>query len=236
MPLPTEQEIAEFISQNWEKLRADRNISRVDDSLTKAAAGGLVKLAWRNSPVENMHASKRGPSDGEMWAESVALNRVAQRLIATGNPTFVYKFEDHLLDRQRRWAGGKTLREIGYGNLGDFTRHVKSTTDAFSDFEDNYGWEVFLGRLAWAADDRHWAMPRWPKITQLVRHLVENPDDPAWLGDGKEALKGVPSSMPDPETLESILLRSPDELPIDILQWLISQGVMMAASSDRRTQ
>ena len=37
------------------------------------------------------------------------------------------EFEDHLLDRERPWAGtgGKTLKDLGYGILGPYRRHVK---------------------------------------------------------------------------------------------------------------
>ena len=80
------------------------------------AAVGLVEQVWRNSPLEDMHASRRGPSDGEMFAESVALQRVARGVLANGTNVALLDFERHVLigngrglpeaARCRRWATG----------------------------------------------------------------------------------------------------------------------------------
>lgn len=52
-------------------------------SILDVAAVGLVEKVWRSSPLEDMHASRRGPSDGEMFAESAALHRVTRDVLAT---------------------------------------------------------------------------------------------------------------------------------------------------------
>lgn len=78
---------------------------RVPDPERRAV--GLVEKAWRNSPVEDMHANRRGPSDGEMSAESVALDRVAADALANRTDRPLLEFERHLLDRTRPWAGGR---------------------------------------------------------------------------------------------------------------------------------
>jgi len=91
-----------------------------------------VELAWRNSPLERMHAGGglrgRGPSDGEMFAESVTLHRAAKAALT--REFGLLEFEDHVLDRHRPWAaGGRTLQEMGYGSLGAFTKHVRGWTN-----------------------------------------------------------------------------------------------------------
>jgi ABC-2 type transport system ATP-binding protein len=74
-----------------------------------AAAVGLVELVWRNSPLQDMHAGGGlrglGPSDGEMFAESVALHRAAKA--ALPEEFGLLEFEDHVLDRHRPWAAGR---------------------------------------------------------------------------------------------------------------------------------
>ena len=40
------------------------------NAVVNAMAVGLVEEIWRNGPVEDMHSSRRGPSDAAMFAES----------------------------------------------------------------------------------------------------------------------------------------------------------------------
>lgn len=45
-----------------------------DESGIRAlASSGLVEFLWRNGPVEDAHASRRGPSDGQMMTMSIEL-------------------------------------------------------------------------------------------------------------------------------------------------------------------
>ena len=98
------------------------------EAVVSAMAVGLVIDVWRNGPVEDMHCGKRGPDDAAMFAESTSLHDRAVTALTAGNrPVGLLEFEDHLLDRQRPWAGtgGKTLKDLGYGFLGQYRRHVK---------------------------------------------------------------------------------------------------------------
>jgi hypothetical protein len=75
-----------------------------------------------------MHCGKRGPADAAMFAESSALHDWAvTALTADNRPIGLLEFEEHLLDRERPWAGtgGKTLKDLGYGFLVQYRRHVK---------------------------------------------------------------------------------------------------------------
>jgi hypothetical protein len=95
---------------------------------------------WRNSPLEDMHAGGGlrglGSSDGEMFAESVALHRAAKA--ALPEEFGLLEFEDHVLDRHRPWAAGRrTLQEMGYGSLGAFTKHVRGRTNALLAIRDD---------------------------------------------------------------------------------------------------
>ena len=88
---------------------------------------------WRNSPVEDVHAGRRGPSDAVMFAESTALHQEAVRALTADRVEYgLIDFEKHLLDRSQEWAGtgGKTLRELGHGFLGHYDKHVKGCTNA----------------------------------------------------------------------------------------------------------
>ena len=101
-----------------------------------AMAVGLVIDVWRNGPVEDMHSATRGPSDAGMLAESTSLHdQAAKALTVEDRPIGLLDFEDYLLDRGRPWAGtgGKTLKDLGYGFLGQYRRLprvMKSTGQA----------------------------------------------------------------------------------------------------------
>ena len=103
------------------------------EAVVSAMAVGLVIDVWRNSPVEDMHCGKRGPDDAAMFAESTSLHdRAVTALTAANRPTGLLQFEDHLLDRERPWAGagGKILKDLGYGFPGQYRRRVKDHINA----------------------------------------------------------------------------------------------------------
>ena len=93
------------------------------EAVVSAMAAGLVIDVWRNGPVEDMHCGKRGPDDAAMFAESTSLHDQAVTALTAGNrPIGLLEFEDHLLDRERPWAGtgGTTLKDLGHGFLGQY--------------------------------------------------------------------------------------------------------------------
>ena len=105
-------------------------------AVLSAMAVGLVIDVWRNGQAEDMHCAKRGPGDAAMFAESTSLHDQAVKALAAGDrPTGLLEFEDHLLDRGRPWAGtgGKTLKDLGCGFLGQYRRHVKDHINTLLD-------------------------------------------------------------------------------------------------------
>ena len=208
-------------------------------SILDVAAVGLVEKVWRNSPLEDMHASRRGPSDGEMFAESVALHRVARDALASGTNAALLEFERHLLDRNRHWAaGGRTLQEMGYGHLTAFEKHVKTQTNILMTINDDDGRDVLLKYLiAFTAlyGNQHYRMPRWTVIVSGVRDILQDRAHPAWYGRGNEVIAAAPSQTPTIDDLCQALIDAPEELPLPVLDWLTQRGVMMAARSAVRT-
>jgi hypothetical protein len=195
------EEIAELVAARWPALERE-GIGPDPDSILDAAAVGMVEQVWRNSPVEDMHAGNRGPSDGEMFAESVALQRVARTALIEGGPAGLLSFERHVLDRQRPWAaGGRTAQEMGYGHLGAFARHVRHQIDVLMDVEEVFGQHVLHGYLITAtafSGGRHRGMPGWPRIVAGVRAVLQNPEHPAWNGRGRESIAAAPAETPVP--------------------------------------
>ena len=206
----------------------DEALAEVDHAtLVSMAASGLVQLAWRVSPVEAAHGSRRGPSDGEMMAESIHLHRVANDLLRTGDRSWAWKFEDHLLNLERTWTGtSRTVRDMLYGHLGAFRRHVRTTLAGLWGREDESGREPLLRELAYWAEPRHFGMPRWAAIADRTVDLIMDPGDPSWDGRGHRLTVYVPQRLRDrPEELRTALREDPLSLGVDALDGLIDSGV-----------
>jgi hypothetical protein len=201
-------------------------------------AVGLVIDVWRNGPAEDMHCAWRGPSDAGMFAESTSLHDQAVNALAAGNrPIGLLEFEDHLLDRGRPWAGtgGKTLRDLGYGFLGQYRRHVKDHINTLLDLGQHNCVADPLGPLlistALLYGRHHKGMPRWPAIVERIGVLLSDPAHPAWEigGSGARALAEMPPETPTPEGLSAALLSAPSSLPLTVLEWLSHHLLYCAA-------
>jgi hypothetical protein len=240
-------ELRQLVESQWSEWERE-GIGPDEESILGAAAVGLVEEVWRNSPLEDMHAGGGmrgcGPTDGEMFAESVALQRVGKA--ALPREYGLLEFEDHVLDRNRPWAaGGRTLQEMGYGHLGAFRTHVRGRTNALLSLR-RHGYRLMFGylvaRTKFSGDD-HYGMPRWPGIAVSVRELLLTPEHPAWLSDSptqrrEEALAVAPTGTPPPDRLYRVLLDGPDKLPLAVLDWLTEQVMFNARSlaADRHHQ
>ena len=157
------------------------------EAVVSAMAVGLVIDVWRNGPVEDMHCGKRGPDDAAMFAESTSLHEQAvTALTACNRPIGLLEFEDHLLDRERPWAGtgGKTLKDLGYGFLGQYLLDVKDHINRLLDLGHHTcisdPLEPLLVTTALLYGRHHKGMPRWPVIVERIGILLADPSHAEW--------------------------------------------------------
>jgi len=225
---PRNCEILRVLGEHHARRCAEEKIIGAD-AITSAMAVGLVIEVWRNSPVESMHASRRGPSDAAMFAESTALHEKAIKVLTAENVVYaLFDFEEHLLDRTRPWAGtgGRTLRDLGYGFLGQYAKHVKERTNALASLIDHTcvqnPLEVYLVNKALMFGRAHKGMPRWPIVVERIGTLLADPNHAAWYedGHGARALAEMPQQTPPIDQLTATLLTSPFTLPDEVLEWL----------------
>jgi hypothetical protein len=208
------------------------------DAVINAMAVGLVIEVWRNSPVEDMHASSRGPSDAAMFAESTTLHTEAVNALTATNRSFgLIDFEKLLLDRKRVWAGtdGKPLKDLGRGFLGHYDRHVKDRTNSLIGLTGHTcvtdPLQVYLIPKALMFGRDHKGMPCWPVIVERIGILLANPNHPAWREKerGAQALAEAPVGLPSIDHLTTALLTAPSTLPTEILEWLSDHFLYCAA-------
>jgi hypothetical protein len=105
---------------------AERHVERCQDegiigrdAVVQAMAVGLVIEVWRNGPVEDMHASRRGPSDAAMFAESTALHKEAVKALTAENRGFGLL---DFVDRPGLVGGSDTWKGEGLWRLRGSTR------------------------------------------------------------------------------------------------------------------
>ncbi|MEU0197511.1 MULTISPECIES: hypothetical protein [unclassified Streptomyces] len=88
------------------------------DLVVSAAAVGLVAVAWRDGPLETIREADGGPSDGEVFAQSVDLCRRARAALLNARedgPEALLAFQAVASDVDLPWAGGSSFTLRGSG-------------------------------------------------------------------------------------------------------------------------
>ncbi len=208
-----------------------------------AMAVGLVEEVWRSGPVEAMHGSKHGPTDTTMFAESTDLHvHAVNALTVPDRAIGLLDFEQQLLDRERSWAcsGGRTLRQVGYGYLGAYTRHVRERTGTLIGLEyhtciDN-PFEIYLVHCALRTGQDRKGMPNWKLVVERIGVLLDHPGHRAWsdTARGVQARAAMPASVGTVDDLQTALLKHPPGLPCEVLDWLSEFFLYTAGPPYRR--
>ncbi|GGR25480.1 hypothetical protein GCM10010497_29480 [Streptomyces cinereoruber] len=201
------------------------------DVLVSAAAVGLVADAWRDGPLDEIHATDGGPSDGEIFAQSVDLYRRAREALVAARedgPEALAAFVAVASDTRLRWAGGsrfmlralsRTQTEAVEGFVRHLDNRVRFTTEAMR----ARSWRAaLLYRAASAAvkTPGHFGMPAWPAVVAAAMARL-----------GKLDRTGAPEVLNDLTAVENALLEAPDRLGAAALDWLVEHAVFKVSLS-----
>jgi hypothetical protein len=204
-------------------------------NLVNASALGVTRIVWRNGPIENAHAGRRGERnglhDGVMFARNTWVYHQALAALTSKDPYALYAFEDSLLDRDLIWPGTHgTLTQFGYGALGEIRRHAKHKIDYLMDLrEENPRDEDYLLLIAAGAmgAEEQFGMPAWqPRVEAAMRRL--RGEDPAFIEHLRTRYNrefqvwidaGPPVLRENLDEVERGLLNAPYELGADALEW-----------------
>ncbi|MET9955529.1 hypothetical protein ABZ135_28840 [Streptomyces sp. NPDC006339] len=203
----------------------------VDDPevLLSAAAVGLVHDAWREGPLDEIHAREDGPGDGDILAQSVDLYRRARTALLAARddgPEALAAFVAVASDVRLRWAGGSgfMLRHGAAGpddeTLAEFVRQVDQRVWFTGEVMRAQGWRgALLHRAASAAfkAPAHFGMPAWPSVVDAVVAGLAATDR-----------SGAPEALADPAAVEAALREAPDRLGVEALDWLVRRGLLGA--------
>ncbi|MFG2208906.1 hypothetical protein [Streptomyces sp. NPDC048638] len=192
------------------------------DVLVSAAAVGLVTDAWREGPLDVIHAADDGPNDGEIFAQSVDLYRRARTALLAAQddgPERLLAFVAVASDMDLPWAGGScfALRTVSE-STAEFVQHVDDRVWFTAEMMREQGWRAgLLHRAASAAfkAPTHFGMPGWPSaVASAMKRLA--------LLDRS----GAPEALADLAVVEASLLEAPDQLGADALDWISHQALL----------
>ncbi|MFE5971919.1 hypothetical protein ACFQ64_07170 [Streptomyces sp. NPDC056460] len=194
--------------------------------LLSAAAVGLVLDAWREGPLDEIHAHEEGPSDGEILAQGVDLYRRARKALLAARdegPEALSAFVAVAADTRLRWAGDSAfiLRrmtgEPDDGLVTEFVRHLDNRVWYTAEMMRAAGWRgALLHRAAsavWKAP-MHFGMPAWPSVVDAVITRLSRLDR-----------TGAPEPLADLDAVERALREAPDRLGVTALDWMAQRGL-----------
>ncbi|WP_371652342.1 MULTISPECIES: hypothetical protein [unclassified Streptomyces] len=190
------------------------------DVLVSAAAVGLVADAWREGPLDVIHAADDGPTDGEIFAQSVDLYRRARAALMAARddgPGVLLAFVTVASDVDLPWAGGSrfALRTVPE-SVAEFVQQVNDRVWFTAEVMREQGWHAgLLHRAASAAMKApdHFGMPGWPGAIASVMERLAALDR-----------SGAPEALTDLAAVEAALLEAPDRLGADALDWICRQA------------
>ncbi|WP_405750539.1 hypothetical protein OG232_09880 [Streptomyces sp. NBC_01411] len=215
-PLPDVQEGARLVLEHF-------GIDGDDtDVLVSAAAVGLVVDAWREGPLDMIHAADDGPNDGEIFAQSVDLYRRARTALMAAQdngPEALLAFVAVASDVNLPWAGGSRfmLREISE-SVAEFVQHVDDRVWFTAEVMREQGWRAGLLHRATSAAFKaptHFGMPSWPGAVASAMERLTALDR-----------SGAPEALRDLAAVETALFEAPDRLGADALEWISRQALL----------
>lgn len=192
------------------------------DALVSAAAVGLVADAWREGPLDEIREAADGPSDGEIFAQSVDLYRRAHAALMAARddgPESLLAFVAVASNMDLPWAGGSrfTLRMAASEFVEELVQQVDDRVWFTAEMMREQGWHAALQHRAASATFKalhHFGMPGWPGAVATAMERIAVRDR-----------SGAPASLTDLEAVGAALIEAPDRLGADVLDWISRQAL-----------
>lgn len=176
----------------------------------------LTQFAWRNTVVEDAHASPRSRfHDGEMFAANVANTRLMYEHLI-GYPDVDWQaLADKFVDPHRVLAGRTIVDLLGKSRHKSWEKEARKWIGVMPSLIEHFGAELALWGLANGsqpfpdARPEWWGSPWWPEfVEKFTASLTENPP-----GTSIEALQAA-------------LLDRPEDIDPEVLRWCVHEQAM----------
>jgi hypothetical protein len=221
------------------------------DPMADLLAIGLVHGCWRNTCVEDWHASGR-LSDADMLRISSHLTKrvrehvgawAAEKDLSIDGPTAqldaltMPDVEDLargllglLTSPARRLPNGTTLAELAGSDLGEYEQEAALALGGFTAEARARGIRYAVTRSAGhggLACPHWWSHPKWAALVSRFIAILDEPGSEHWGPDGewRRRLPPEPLVVQDRNKLRCILLAAPWELSTEAAEWIGAAGI-----------
>ena len=221
---------------------------------------GVVWQAWRNGPVESLHAGSGLLSDGDMlrinsyttWRIRGITDRWWSELLRqSGAEAAAGTIRDEdfeiLVKRWYRWfvnpsrvlPGGEKLRETAGADLLELQAHVDSTLSALLALAKRQGADtavLFLTVQGAFQTTQWWGHPQWTRLVDRFVVALDDPTDSHWnsVPGWWDRLPPEPTEVVDRVHLRMRLRAAPWKLRVETAEWLVDAGIgSIQISNDR---
>lgn len=204
-------------------LLRDAGVSLQDpDQLLAMTSVGLTASLWRNSPMEDRHATPTGPGDGDMLRLNVWMTKRMRYALATVG--IDHASLEAAATEDSPTPIGEGLHEVVGPELDAYRRHVAATLDAAAAAAPDD--EFFVLRFAtpiWGFPDGWWGTPWWPECAEAWWSAIEDPSHELWLRPGNEAQHDHRPATLTSDRLRHVLIHGPDLMTSDEAAWFVAR-------------
>lgn len=205
------------------------------DQVLWAGAVGFTQVAWRNTALEDWHASPTGLDDGEMMRANASTTRIVHEGLVQGQSWA--DIATRITAADRLLPDGRTLRSAMGRVLHGVREEAADQAATQQAVEDAHGREVALSRavaLTTFSGSDWWGMPSWPPRVRRFIEALSNPRDPHW-GEAARWWRDHEQGPPmvrNLDELQAALLAGPDTLDAEAAAWCVSALIGYLRTSD----
>lgn len=202
--------------------------------------GALHKL-WRNGPIEDVHASKGGPSDGQMlrmntymtfriqaifdrWIESSQVSSLDDLTVAQLE-VLMTGLEELLESTAAKVAPDTTLGAVAGEWVFEVIQNARDKTYAAKMLGTEIGAAPVI--YAWVLEGRThrdlWGTPEWPLIVTKFLKVLDEPDDAFWNGRYESRTASIDAD--GRLQLERLLRDRPWDMTTDVADAAVYAGI-----------
>ncbi len=228
---PVEPTLQALAALAREHLGLDADRDRVE--MAQLAAVGLTVQAWRNTSLEDLHASDHpsgGFPDSQMMRFNIATFQLVSRHV-TADAFDWPRLRAALTDPDRVLPGGITVGELAGGAFDLLAHDIRAALAAARSLERRAGTQYLIALLALrgGVSYKEWyGSPWWPDVVEMFIESLTDRASAAWRYD--KYANTEPPAVRNRKTLAAILREAPQNLQEDAIHWCQVHGLSRHAT------
>ncbi|KAA8890584.1 hypothetical protein F3087_04775 [Nocardia colli] len=241
-PVNSQLDMATWTLDQGREYYAERHARRIGADQLAVAAYSMVLGVWRNTIVEDAHASSGlgRISDGEMFAANVAIFRMMCDFLGAADRTYAawHRLSREVIRPDRIAAGSRTVADLLGEYYEEWARDAASAVMYYAELTecDDHDMEWFIAvKSCFGSVQGNWfGMPDWPRVVDAfvgkgfsgLRPLEEYDESEIERSPRLVERARTPRVLPIPaEELSAGLLDGPDRMDPEVLGWCIGDGI-----------